>query len=170
MLVKRVMQHKKEGRWLRTGQRINVYRFPDSRVHGANMGPTGSCRPQMGTVLAPWTLLSGLQGVALEGYAWWCTWATPRFYVCHGTMQTSVGSICHCFILWRGKILNLLWVGRRSGVGGHLHLTRRLCQPSGWCGGLDTIGILKTCRVVGRLLAPSDLSTKCVSVRQSHVL
>ena len=29
---------------------------PDSKVHGANMG---SCRPQMGPMLAPWTLPSG---------------------------------------------------------------------------------------------------------------
>ena len=36
-------------------------RYPDSKVHGANMGPTwaGSCRPQMGPILAPWILLSG---------------------------------------------------------------------------------------------------------------
>ena len=34
--------------------------FPDSKVHGANMGPPGSCWPQMGPILAPWTLLSGI--------------------------------------------------------------------------------------------------------------
>ena len=36
---------------------------PDSKVHGAHLGPTwgppGSCRPQMDPMLAPWTLLSG---------------------------------------------------------------------------------------------------------------
>ena len=32
---------------------------PDSKVHGANMGPPGSCRPQMGPMLAPWALLLG---------------------------------------------------------------------------------------------------------------
>ena len=32
---------------------------PDSKVHGANMGPPGSCRPQMGPMLAPLTFLSG---------------------------------------------------------------------------------------------------------------
>ena len=32
---------------------------PDRKVQGANMGPPGSCRPQMGPMLAPWTLLSG---------------------------------------------------------------------------------------------------------------
>ena len=33
---------------------------PDSKVHVANKGPTGSCRPQMGPMLAPCTLLSGV--------------------------------------------------------------------------------------------------------------
>ena len=31
----------------------------DSKVHVANMGPTGSCRPHMGPILARWALLSG---------------------------------------------------------------------------------------------------------------
>ena len=30
---------------------------PDSKLHGANMGPPGSGRTQMGPMLAPWTLL-----------------------------------------------------------------------------------------------------------------
>ena len=37
----------------------NYNDFLDRRVHGANMGPPGSCRPQMGLMLVPWTLLSG---------------------------------------------------------------------------------------------------------------
>ena len=32
---------------------------PDSKVRVANMGPTGSCWPHVGPMLAPWTLLSG---------------------------------------------------------------------------------------------------------------
>ena len=32
---------------------------PNSKVHGTNMGPPGSCHPQMGPMLAPRTLLSG---------------------------------------------------------------------------------------------------------------
>ena len=32
---------------------------PDSKVHGSNLGPPGSCRPQMGSMFVPWTLLSG---------------------------------------------------------------------------------------------------------------
>ena len=45
------------------------------RVHGMNVtqiakftgqtwGPPGSCRPQMGPILAPWTLLSGTDSTA----------------------------------------------------------------------------------------------------------
>ena len=38
----------------------NVSHIPPQRkVHGADMGPTGPCRPQVGPMLAPWTLLSG---------------------------------------------------------------------------------------------------------------
>ena len=32
---------------------------PDSKVHGADMGPSGADSTQMGPMLAPWTLLSG---------------------------------------------------------------------------------------------------------------
>ena len=34
---------------------------PDSKIHGATWGPSGSCRPQMGPILAPRTLLSGVK-------------------------------------------------------------------------------------------------------------
>ena len=33
--------------------------YPDRKVHGANMGPYGADRAHVGTMLAPWTLLSG---------------------------------------------------------------------------------------------------------------
>ena len=36
------------------------YTLPDSKVHGANMGPIWGHRTQVGPMLAPWTLLSGL--------------------------------------------------------------------------------------------------------------
>ena len=38
----------------------------ESKVHGANMGPSGSCWPQMGPMLAPWTLLSGKLGPTMS--------------------------------------------------------------------------------------------------------
>ena len=36
-------------------------------------GPIGSCRPQMGPMLAPWTLLSG-QRTAVSQYQYWDIW------------------------------------------------------------------------------------------------
>ena len=38
---------------------IMMLQFPDSKVHGTNMGPTWVLPAQMGPMLAPWTLLSG---------------------------------------------------------------------------------------------------------------
>ena len=40
---------------------MQLFDVSDSKVHGANMGPgpPGSCRPQVGPMLATWTLLSG---------------------------------------------------------------------------------------------------------------
>ena len=36
--------------------------IPDSKVHGANMGPSGADKTQVGPMLAPQTLLSGMYG------------------------------------------------------------------------------------------------------------
>ena len=33
-------------------------------------GPPGSCRPQMGPILAPWTLLSGAQSIITRYFTW----------------------------------------------------------------------------------------------------
>ena len=37
----------------------DLHTVPDSKVHGPTVGPSGSCQPQKGPMLAPWTLLSG---------------------------------------------------------------------------------------------------------------
>ena len=37
-----------------------IHAVPDSKVHGANMGPIWADRAQVGPMLAPWTLLSGV--------------------------------------------------------------------------------------------------------------
>ena len=34
--------------------------IPESKAHGASMGPSGAYRTQVGPMLAPWTLLSGI--------------------------------------------------------------------------------------------------------------
>ena len=51
--------------------------IPDSKVRGPTWSPPGSCRPQMGPKLAPWTLLSGiLRYNTLEET---CKWFTFRY-------------------------------------------------------------------------------------------
>ena len=39
--------------------KVGMSNYPDSKVYGANMGPTWVLSTQMGPMLAPWTLLSG---------------------------------------------------------------------------------------------------------------
>ena len=39
---------------------IKIYVVPDTKFMGPTWDPPGSCRPQMGLMLAPWTLLSGV--------------------------------------------------------------------------------------------------------------
>ena len=38
---------------------VTQHASPDSKVHGVNMGPSGTDRTQVGPMLAPWILLSG---------------------------------------------------------------------------------------------------------------
>ena len=42
-----------------------------ARVMGPSWGPPGSCRPQMGPVLAPWTLLFGKSLCQHQSRMWW---------------------------------------------------------------------------------------------------
>ena len=51
----------------------DTYKFPDSTVHPANMGPSGADRTQVGPVLAPWTLLSGLIHIKSKYYFFFYT-------------------------------------------------------------------------------------------------
>ena len=48
-----------------TSLRFRCNDYPDSKVHGA-ICPPGSCRPKMGPMLAPWSLLSGYPNLALQ--------------------------------------------------------------------------------------------------------
>ena len=38
----------------------NIDKYPDNKVHGANMGPIWGRQEPDGPMLAPWTLLSGI--------------------------------------------------------------------------------------------------------------
>ena len=54
-----------------------------AKFMGPTWGPPGSCRPQVGPKLAPWTLLSGL--LSLSDAIWW-----------HRTWLTLVQVMAHC--------------------------------------------------------------------------
>ena len=45
---------------LATHSNLRAILVPDSKVHGAYMGPPGADRTQLGPMLAPWSLLSGV--------------------------------------------------------------------------------------------------------------
>ena len=47
------------------GRPCNKMSIPDIKVHGANVGP---CRPQVGPMLATWTLLSGIWDIESSPY------------------------------------------------------------------------------------------------------
>ena len=48
--------------WQKTSVEIPEVLSQIARFMGPTWGPPGSCRPQMGPMLAPWTLLSGIVG------------------------------------------------------------------------------------------------------------
>ena len=60
---------------------------PSSKVHGANMGPSGADRTQVGPMLAPWTLLSGKPW---EEGEWVFVWGAIHYH----------GKSCLVFIEW----------------------------------------------------------------------
>ena len=65
-----------------------LHASPGNKIHGANMGPPGSCRPQMAPMLAPWTLLSGRvrRGDLDGGYGTICPIVTRNRY---GIVKTT---------------------------------------------------------------------------------
>ena len=78
---------------------LHVLKVSDSKVHGADMGAPGSCRPQMDPMLAPWILLSGV-----------CPWSLPQsvslslsVFLCLSVMSGLSG----VFPLWKHWVLPL---------------------------------------------------------------
>ena len=57
---------------LKWAQDISRYDIPDSKVQGPTWDPPGSCRAQVGHMLAPWTLLSGIVFIQWAGF--WLVW------------------------------------------------------------------------------------------------
>ena len=60
----------------RIARMLNSVGVPDSKVHGANMGPPGSCWPQMGPLLAASGVLSVRPLHAwFQWWQWWRWWS-----------------------------------------------------------------------------------------------
>ena len=59
---------------------------PDSKVHGANMGPIWARQDPGGPMLAPWTLLSGNAYIASSVY--YVSLVIAKSYLKHATMQS----------------------------------------------------------------------------------
>ena len=68
---------------------------------GPTTGPPGSCRPQMGPMLAPWTLLSGVR----------CHYKAVNFHQnshkIHGIARPPLGLEMGCFLC--GQIFIYIW-------------------------------------------------------------
>ena len=78
-------------------QRQPVEEHPDNEVHGASMGPTGSCRPQMGPMLTPWTWVQGMARLLVRNYnkpqaasGLIGYWTYPRTIHCQGLIYLPV--------------------------------------------------------------------------------
>ena len=67
------------------------------RFVGPTWGPPGSCRPQMGPMLAPWTLLSGIPSMR---YVAWCHSRDYYLYL-------VTPHLCQIFGI---HLMNVLWV------------------------------------------------------------
>ena len=90
---------------------IVLYWYPTliARFMGPTWGPSGADRTQVGPMLAPWTLLSGLQ----LSYRLWnrkCSsvfWHNPGIHTPHKVQRYPYfgdsTSISHLFLLWHGK-------------------------------------------------------------------
>ena len=80
LLNKQSRCHWCETLWRSCGQMDPFTENPDSKAHGANptWGPPGSFRPQMGPVLAPWTLLSGKGMLVRLSTADWRHWMLSK--------------------------------------------------------------------------------------------
>ena len=83
-----------------------------ARVMGTTWGPPGSCRPQMGPMLAPCTLLSGK--CPCDGAIAWlvCGWYTG--VVCQATYTGIISILLACRNIWIN--LELPFLGRESWI------------------------------------------------------
>ena len=103
--------------------------FPDSKVHGVNIGQSLDARTQVGPMLDPWTLLSGL----LKWVIWVLVWLICissikvhesnqnveflSFFFRYVIQDKAVQLVMYCFIIlrqclcavWEKHIMNYSW-------------------------------------------------------------
>ena len=75
-----------------------------ARFMGPTWGPSGSCRPKLGPILAPWTLLSGVW----YGDITHCGLVTPYIW-CHRSGSTLVQVMAYCLTA-PSHYLNECWL------------------------------------------------------------
>ena len=65
----------------------------DNKMHGANVGPSGSCGPQMGPMSAPWSLLSGC---LMNPHCIVCSHVVTRHRSCTSSLMCMYGFKTKC--------------------------------------------------------------------------
>ena len=85
------------------------------KLMGPTWGPPGSCRPQMGPILAPWTLLSGSVRPALN---------PVKFLVpgCYIYLPTDMHTYTHVYI----QVFISKWIGWKNAFQIHF-CERKFC-------------------------------------------
>ena len=71
--------------------------IPDSKVHEANMGPFWGQQYQVGPMLAPWTLLSGMYSTGPFQCRWLKGYIYSSCYYHHQIGSTHLSDCCHIF-------------------------------------------------------------------------
>ena len=139
-----------------------------AKFMGPTWGPPGSCRPQMGPMLAPWTLLSGMASTVLACINCMIAYATTAFF--GGVMKLIDGfdvdsnhnewyfawnfrfdSPCTFAILWNISVLIL------QKNSEHLHAR---CSDERWNLNLTLWGFISRPR---QTLSASDIQEMVVS-------
>ena len=99
---------------------ISITKIPDSKFMRPAWGPPGTCRPQMGPMLAPWTLLSGIRWLwdVLFSYNRNCAGKMVSWYWNSLQVSAQVGNAHDRYNSWDTNSTLQPYV--RSGVGGRV--------------------------------------------------
>ena len=85
----------KQNKWLTVNNNFHHSWTQIAKFMGPTWGPPGSCRPQMGPMLAPWTLLSGKR-FANDLHTW----------LCEDPIQGKPGNILYSIVTFNCGLAN----------------------------------------------------------------